>query len=1053
MSLRGPRPDVELTAATSGLKEFQKRTARTVVEAMFERGQRRFLVADEVGLGKTKIARYVVAETIRRLWDDADVDRIDIVYICSNGQIARQNVTDLNVLSDVPTRAADRITMLPAALAHLSRTPVNLVAFTPGTSLNFGHAGGQARERAMLFHILSHERALGPSVMSRLGARSLLSLGARSFDSALPEAQRVPITAELARGYHRVLKRRDLVEEVEYWSDGRHRMDPTEQRRLVGRLRRALAESCIDLLTPDLIILDEFQRFTTVLDGVGDDGELARMLFERPSARVLLLSATPYRMLTGVGDDESHAEGFSRTLSFLLGKERANELDEVRDGLTRLRHGLVGERDLVRLATTRDRVQTTLRSVMVRTERLAATQDRSGMLDVSRDIRCPVTPDDVSAYVGTDKVTQTLDNIPTIVEYWKSAPYLVNFMDHYKVKDAIRTGWREQEPDLVAALRGDHMLEWEDIDRYRKVDSRNPRARWLIEDLAADRAFERLWVPPTLPQTSLRGAYAGAESFTKRLIFSGWAVAPKAVAGLVSFEYERRNHRAGMTYRNAHRVTGRLTLPALSRSASERFTTLALLLPCRRLAELGDPLAAARETEDAVLPLDVMTLRRRVAERIADELGPLTQNATSTGRSLNIWYAASQAYLDRGLLDLQPTDWRDEERESRGLVDHLEALHQGMESPEDWGPPPEDLPWRLADLAIAGPAVAAFRALHRIAPRLGVEPDDPVLHTGAAKIAWAFLSFFNDAENTALVAPRSRDGDYWSHVAEHCRDGALGSVLDEWLHLVPDQLRLDATSPQPMTEVVDAVSRVLRLKDGSMQTDYFDLRDEEGLPRTEELRTHFAMRFGQARGETAEGDNPVDVRRAFNSPFRPFVLVSTSVGQEGLDFHYYAHAVVHWNLPGNPVDLEQREGRVHRYKNHAVRKNLGSAFIGSRALAESPDPWSTLFRLGDDGLGGMVPEWIFTGPAAIQRLVPLLPMSRDIGRLQELVKATTVYRMTIGQPRQAELVEVLAGLPQDEQDALRQAVTIDLSPTGQHDHFTTSVFERTTNGETAIVTE
>ena len=133
---------------------------------MFERGQRRFLVADEVGLGKTKIARYVVAETIRRLWDDADVDRIDVVYICSNGQIARQNVSDLNVLSDVPTRAADRITMLPAALAHLSRTPVNLVAFTPATSLTFGHAGGQARERAMLFHILSHERALGPSLMS-----------------------------------------------------------------------------------------------------------------------------------------------------------------------------------------------------------------------------------------------------------------------------------------------------------------------------------------------------------------------------------------------------------------------------------------------------------------------------------------------------------------------------------------------------------------------------------------------------------------------------------------------------------------------------------------------------------------------------------------------------------------------------------------------------------------------------------------------------------------------------------------------------------------------
>ncbi|MEX9821133.1 helicase-related protein [Providencia vermicola] len=66
------------------------------------------------------------------------------------------------------------------------------------------------------------------------------------------------------------------------------------------------------------------------------------------------------------------------------------------------------------------------------------------------------------------------------------------------------------------------------------------------------------------------------------------------------------------------------------------------------------------------------------------------------------------------------------------------------------------------------------------------------------------------------------------------------------------------------------------------------------------------------------------VKDAFNSPFHPFVLASTSIGQEGLDFHTWCHAVMHWNLPSNPVDLEQREGRVHRYKGHAVRKNCSA---------------------------------------------------------------------------------------------------------------------------------
>lgn len=76
----------------------------------------------------------------------------------------------------------------------------------------------------------------------------------------------------------------------------------------------------------------------------------------------------------------------------------------------------------------------------------------------------------------------------------------------------------------------------------------------------------------------------------------------------------------------------------------------------------------------------------------------------------------------------------------------------------------------------------------------------------------------------------------------------------------------------------------------------------------------------------------------------------------------------------------------------------------------------------------MTPWWIYPGAEAIERLVPMLPMSRELGRLQELVEATSLYRMTMGQPRQAELLEVLAGLGEDEQELLRQAVMIDLSP-------------------------
>ncbi len=56
------------------------------------------------------------------------------------------------------------------------------------------------------------------------------------------------------------------------------------------------------------------------------------------------------------------------------------------------------------------------------------------------------------------------------------------------------------------------------------------------------------------------------------------------------------------------------------------------------------------------------------------------------------------------------------------------------------------------------------------------------------------------------------------------------------------------------------------------------------------------------------------------------------------------------NKIDNPVDMEQREGRVQRYKGHAVRKNVARRFglAGLRERWSGGDPWETLFRLAVD---------------------------------------------------------------------------------------------------------
>src|SRR5689334_4776736 len=97
----------------SPLRDFQRRTVEHVFSRMYDSHDpaKRFLVADEVGLGKTMVARGVIARAIEYL--RGKVERIDVIYICSNAAIARQNIRRL-----MPTRESDmnlpeRLTLLP----------------------------------------------------------------------------------------------------------------------------------------------------------------------------------------------------------------------------------------------------------------------------------------------------------------------------------------------------------------------------------------------------------------------------------------------------------------------------------------------------------------------------------------------------------------------------------------------------------------------------------------------------------------------------------------------------------------------------------------------------------------------------------------------------------------------------------------------------------------------------------------------------------------------------------------------------------------------------
>ena len=99
------------------------------------------------------VAKGLIAKTVEHLWDTDK--RIDVVYICSNSQIARQNLSRLNVVGGSELKHADRLTLLPKVIRNLRDQRINFVSFTPGTSFQVGQLRRRRPERVLLYWMLA----------------------------------------------------------------------------------------------------------------------------------------------------------------------------------------------------------------------------------------------------------------------------------------------------------------------------------------------------------------------------------------------------------------------------------------------------------------------------------------------------------------------------------------------------------------------------------------------------------------------------------------------------------------------------------------------------------------------------------------------------------------------------------------------------------------------------------------------------------------------------------------------------------------------------------
>ena len=1036
------------------LKDFQRRTVEHVFRRLYtdKTAGRRFLVADEVGLGKTLVARGVIAKAIKHLEADSAIDRIDIVYICSNGAIAQQNVNRLNVTGDRECALASRLTLLPLELADLGTRKLNFVSFTPGTTFDLKYSTGRWEERRLLYKVLRRKSSL-----DKRGLMNLLrcDVSRERWRERLQE--KLTYDQSIIRDFlSRVGRDADLMSELQILCRRFRRASAASsvgvrkrRNESIGKLRRLLAKSCVEALEPDLIILDEFQRFKDLLGKDTEAGQLAHDLMEFRDARVLLLSATPYRMLSLYDEDEdSHYQDFIETLRFLYDDDA--RLKNVRQDLEEFRVALYS--DPASATRVRDRLRYRLMRVMARTERVPETKERDAMVS-EPGVYTEIQSQDICQARALDDVVRAV-GAQDAMEYWKSAPYLINFMKDYELKRKLND-CRATHGTVVQALESaaPYLVNKNDIASYAELDTGNARLRALMDYALGKDEWKLIWMPPSLPYTAPGERFSGIDPITKSIVFSSWSVVPDVIAAVCSYAVERQRVlcRGEENYFELTDKRKALLTFRMSEGQPESMSTLLLLTPSPRLAVLVDPLKSAMASAGRTLtPAELLEQACSALCQVVSRLPGM--RGGGDGRMDPAWYWTALGRLERRRSERfedwcrSPHGWRSVQQvdadggAETAFAAHVDRFSDSFDLTGNRGAVPEDLVQVLAEVAVGSPAVCAARALRRVAPDL--DPDDPALLTAAAKIASGFRSLFNSPDIRSFL--EAEEVPYWRQVLRYCIDGNLQAVLDEYLHFLKEALGLfDKPGEKVVREIAETVEAVLSIRTSNLTVD--DFQTDGGYSfRTEQfkMRCKYALRFADLKDDQSNVLLRAGVvRDAFNSPFRPFILATTSIGQEGLDFHGYCHRIWHWNLPRNPVDMEQREGRVNRYKGHAIRKNVARA-VGMQGLAQKwrhgSDPWAAMFdivrqeqRSNGRNHSDLSPYWIYDDiddPSRVERLVPLPPFSSEHSRLKMLKRNLAVYRLAFGQPRQQDLLDYLTSEKSGVDPVVLREAQLDLSP-------------------------
>ena len=1014
------------------LKDFQKATVERI-DALFRQGQKRILVSDEVGLGKTLVARGTIAK-FAKLRNEEHDNFVKIVYICSNTTIAEQNIEKLRIVQNVQVENTNtsRLSMqhwnifMQENDDYFLNNYIQLIPLTPQTSF-INNSQGTVQERALIYAILKRLPSLkyyteelefifrnnvgswhehrdiwehNVNLCNRKSSGEYLKYMVKQVQNYQKEIR------ELKKSCRKLRKNKDAI----------------KTRPIIVMFRLIFANISLNKLDPDLIIMDEFQRFRYLLNSEKDSemNKLISKFFNMDDLRILMLSATPYKMystLDEIFEDDlnSHYREFLEVMEFLIpNHDNYNRFD-------RIWHNYSVElkefnKDDTSFILAKKSAESELYNTICRTERITENQLVDFIDDISVKKPLTVIKEDIESFRQAQKLLDSINinsNVP--IDYIKSTPYIMSFMKEYQLKKKIENYFKNHPQEINKMNKTTFWLSKTKIDNYDEIPYNNARLDNLMKYVLKDNAEKLLWIPPSMPYYGLKGPFENTEGFSKTLIFSSWEMVPRMISSMVSYEIERKTiGELKKNNSNIHYFMQNRYPSQRLRFRDNQMSLFALLYPSLFLIDAYNP----KDCLNRNLSLDEIEYELKL--KIEEGLDKIPSRNSS--REDSRWYYLAPLLLD--CLDYEEfvEDWFEDIKKliyykygkDKGFINLFTKLNQEyLYSIYSLGKKPDDLSDVLCDMAIASPAICAYRLFEN-----EFDNDNSIrdlYNMFSMRVGRSFINFMNLPESIAvldLIFRQVSDDAYWRNVLKYSKYGNLQSVFDEYVHLISSGLY--SSNKEKIWSITKKLVNSFNLTTTSYDFDTFqDFKSRiKGKHKSlKSMRTHFAVAFTKGKSNQKDTNRKKSVRDAFNSPFRPFVLASTSIGQEGLDFHNYCRRIVHWNLPSNPIDLEQREGRINRFKCLAIRQNIAKRYGFSNF--KTNHIWDELFNQSckyekDRECSDLIPYWGLNDSEdmiKIERIVPMYPFSRDIIKYDRLIKILSLYRLTLGQSRQEYLID------------------------------------------------